>query len=88
MTIPLPSPRQRLPVQGEPPAIHHGAFAASLGPGLTMRWPVWCPQLLLIGDSGVGKSCLLLRFAVRLPMKARAAGGKPEASSAERGTSG
>lgn len=22
------------------------------------------PQLLLIGDSGVGKSCLLLRFAV------------------------
>lgn len=24
-------------------------------------------QLLLIGDSGVGKSCLLLRFAVRPP---------------------
>lgn len=23
-----------------------------------------CAQLLLIGDSGVGKSCLLLRFAV------------------------
>lgn len=23
-------------------------------------------KLLLIGDSGVGKSCLLLRFAVRL----------------------
>ena len=25
-------------------------------------------QLLLIGDSGVGKSCLLLRFAVRIPL--------------------
>ena len=24
-------------------------------------------KLLLIGDSGVGKSCLLLRFAVSLP---------------------
>lgn len=24
-------------------------------------------KLLLIGDSGVGKSCLLLRFAVRIP---------------------
>lgn len=26
-------------------------------------------QLLLIGDSGVGKSCLLLRFAVRIIVK-------------------
>lgn len=25
-------------------------------------------KLVLIGDSGVGKSCLLLRFAVSIPM--------------------
>lgn len=29
-----------------------------------LRRPAPAPQLLLIGDSGVGKSCLLLRFAV------------------------
>jgi hypothetical protein len=33
-------------------------------------------QLLLIGDSGVGKSCLLLRFAVRLFVGR--ASGRPE----------
>ena len=31
-------------------------------------------QLLLIGDSGVGKSCLLLRFAVRLFKRGSAVG--------------
>ena len=31
------------------------------------------PQLLLIGDSGVGKSCLLLRFAVSAAAAAAAA---------------
>ena len=29
-------------------------------------------QLLLIGDSGVGKSCLLLRFAVSFPLETSA----------------
>ena len=36
-------------------------------------WPadrgVCIAQLLLIGDSGVGKSCLLLRFAVSFPLE-------------------
>ena len=34
---------------------------------LTWDWLCsWYIQLVLIGDSGVGKSCLLLRFAVRV----------------------
>ena len=60
---------QRLPVQGAaagsarcPCAVH-----VKVGPSLTgflAAAPACVAQLLLIGDSGVGKSCLLLRFAV------------------------
>eukprot|EP00955_Chlamydomonas_euryale_P050724 354635-Chlamydomonas_euryale.AAC.3 len=37
-------------------------------------------QLLLIGDSGVGKSCLLLRFAVSGGEAPRAAAREPRAT--------
>ena len=41
------------------------AGCVSLQPFQAAPTDVFVPQLLLIGDSGVGKSCLLLRFAVR-----------------------
>jgi hypothetical protein len=31
--------------------------------GVRVRWQDYLVKLLLIGDSGVGKSCLLLRFS-------------------------
>ena len=59
---------------------------AAAPPPPAPRSPPPCPhpQLLLIGDSGVGKSCLLLRFAVRRrrppPVRALAPAARPVCS--------
>ena len=56
---------QRLLVQGKVATmVGHSHLYASVLAHVALK-PL-CLQLLLIGDSGVGKSCLLLRFAVRL----------------------
>ncbi|KAK9391110.1 ras-related protein Rab-1B [Crotalus adamanteus] len=49
--------REKKP-RAEPPARRGGAAAAAMNPEYDYLF-----KLLLIGDSGVGKSCLLLRFA-------------------------
>lgn len=40
-------------------------FSPCVSPFCVCRCSDYLFKLLLIGDSGVGKSCLLLRFAVR-----------------------
>lgn len=68
LTAPLPEfNRQRLPVQGEGPSRSGICACTRLHARQGLTLPLIASQLLLIGDSGVGKSCLLLRFAVRPP---------------------
>ncbi len=53
----------RQPV-GPPATTRHQNCSSRPPPALTSPHTCSHTQLLLIGDSGVGKSCLLLRFAV------------------------
>lgn len=59
-------PRRATAVVSPPPVVTFACLrSASRVPALALSRSDHLFKLVLIGDSGVGKSCLLLRFAVR-----------------------